>query len=337
MIETEVALPEYIQIEPVGQCNLRCQMCPIQFRKDGPPYGPPALMPLERFRAIIDEIAGLKELHLQGLGEPTIHPQFFDMVRYAVSRGVTVSTNTNMTLLTPERARQCVASGLDAVHVSIDGATAPTYERIRAGARFRRVLRNLKLLNAAKRDLQSQKPSIRMVNVAMRQNIHELPQLVRLAARLEIRSLFVQHLAHDFAESSLPSHYRPMRDFVQEQTLLCEDEERVIRIFSEARAAARECGVELRLPRVRPAQHAPGTPGRSRCDWPWRGMYFSYDGKSMPCCMIATPDRKNFGGVDQAKASDIWRGAEYEEFRRRLDSDDPPEICKTCSVYSRTF
>ncbi len=31
-------LPTYVQIEPVGQCNLRCQMCSIQFRQDGPPY-----------------------------------------------------------------------------------------------------------------------------------------------------------------------------------------------------------------------------------------------------------------------------------------------------------
>jgi hypothetical protein len=35
-----LALPTYAQIEPVGQCNLRCQMCSIQFRQDGPPHGP---------------------------------------------------------------------------------------------------------------------------------------------------------------------------------------------------------------------------------------------------------------------------------------------------------
>ena len=32
--------------------------------------------------------------------------------------------------------------------------------------------------------------------------------------------MFVQHLCHDFGESSLPEHYRPMREFVQQQTLL---------------------------------------------------------------------------------------------------------------------
>ena len=42
-------LPTYAQLEPVGQCNLRCQMCAIQFRQDGPPYGPPAFMAFERF------------------------------------------------------------------------------------------------------------------------------------------------------------------------------------------------------------------------------------------------------------------------------------------------
>ncbi len=77
-------LPTYVQIEPVGQCNLRCQMCSIQFRRDGPPYGPPAFMKFETFTQIVDRCEGLQELHLQGLGEPMMHPGFFDMVEYAV-------------------------------------------------------------------------------------------------------------------------------------------------------------------------------------------------------------------------------------------------------------
>src|SRR5579884_4279385 len=75
--------PTYIQMEPVGQCNLRCQMCSIQFRQDGPPYGPPAFMEFSTFTRIIDQFEGLRELHLQGLGEPMMHPRFFDMVAYA--------------------------------------------------------------------------------------------------------------------------------------------------------------------------------------------------------------------------------------------------------------
>ena len=47
-------LPDFVQIEPVGQCNLRCRMCPIQFRKDGPPYGPPAFMPFDTFVRLVE-------------------------------------------------------------------------------------------------------------------------------------------------------------------------------------------------------------------------------------------------------------------------------------------
>src|SRR5512135_1642007 len=104
-------LPTYVQIEPVGQCNLRCEMCPIQFRQDGPPYGPPAFMPFEKFTQLIDQFTTLKQLHLQGLGEPMMHPQFFEMVSYAAAKGVRVTTNTNLTLLNTKRAATCVSSG----------------------------------------------------------------------------------------------------------------------------------------------------------------------------------------------------------------------------------
>ncbi|HEX4591349.1 MAG TPA: radical SAM protein, partial [Gemmataceae bacterium] len=92
-------LPKFLQIEPVGQCNLRCQMCPIAFRQDGPPHGPPAFMPLETFTRLLDQFPELDELQLQGLGEPMMHPRLFDMVAYAVRRVKRVSTNSNMTLL----------------------------------------------------------------------------------------------------------------------------------------------------------------------------------------------------------------------------------------------
>src|SRR5438046_4799362 len=135
-------LPTFVQIEPVGQCNLRCQMCAIQFRNDGPPHGPPAFMPFETFTRIVAEFGAIEQLHLQGLGEPMMHPRFFDMVAYAAERGIRVTTNSNLTLLNARRAELCVTSGLDWLHVSIDGATAQTYQRIRVRATFQSVMTN---------------------------------------------------------------------------------------------------------------------------------------------------------------------------------------------------
>ena len=329
--------PSFVQIEPVGQCNLRCQMCPIQFRTDGPPNGPPAFMPFETFTRLVDQIPTMTELQLQGLGEPMMHPRFFDMVEYAAARGVEISTNSNLTLLTPARAERLVASGLHRLQVSIDGATPETYERIRVRSNWQKVVGNLNGLVAAKRRLGSELPRVSIVFVVMRQNLDELARLVRLAGQIGVTSVWVQHLCHDFGEDTLPAHYRPMHEFVAEQTLLSEDPARVDEAFGAARSAAAELGVDLRLPHTTTRPAPPGMRGPERCEWPWRGAYFSYDGQAMPCCMVATPDRINFGNAATDGVIPIWEGSAYQAFRDRLDSDDPPDICRSCAVYNRTF
>lgn len=330
-------LPSYVQIEPVGQCNLRCRMCPIRYRMDEGANEPLAFMSYAAFCRLVDQFPALSELHLQGMGEPLMHPRFFDMVRYAAARGIEVSTNTNLTLLTERRALECVQSGLRRIHVSLDGASAETYEFIRVRARFSRVLRHLNYLIDAKRRLQRQLPQIELVAVAMRKNLHELPALVRLAHEVGVDAVSVQHLCHDFSESTLPEKYVPMRAFVESETLLNEDPARVEAFFDAARADARAAGIALRLPNVRPRAHDAALGGRARCDWPWRGAYLSYDGQAMPCCMVATPDRVNFGNMVRDGAEAVWSNDSYNEFRQQLADGPPPEVCRGCAVYEGTF
>lgn len=324
-------LPRFIQIEPVGECNLRCRMCAIQFRTDGRPHGPAAFMPFERFTAIVDQFPGLRELQLQGLGEPFMHPRFFDMVRYASARGAEVSVNTNLSYMTERAAEECIASGLARLHASLDGATARTYERIRVRASFEKALRNLRRLIAARRAAGTAMPFVEITVVAMRENLGELHELVRLAASEGADAVAVQHLCHDFGEASLPAHYRPMRAFVEEQTLLSEAPDRVADAFARARAAAEAAGITLRLPSLHAPRAATG------CSWPSTGMYFSYAGDVMPCCMIGTPDRFNFGVADERNLAEVWNGDGYERFRSALASDRPPEICSSCAVYNGSF
>mgnify|MGYP000179707629 CR=1 FL=1 len=326
---------EFAQIEPVGQCNLRCQMCPVQFRPSGPPHGPLAFMPFAEFQRLLDQLPALKTLHLQGLGEPLMHPEFFRMVEYATARGIQVSTNTNLTLLSARRARQCVASGLYELHASLDAATPEVYERIRVRAQYTRVQRHLAALMQARRELASEHPRVRLVVVLMRQNLKELPALVRLASAHGVSSMFVQYLCHDYDDATLPARYRPMRDFIAHQGLDNDDGDAVNRCFAEARAEAERLGVTLRLPRTQP--RLTEARGAARCDWPWRGPYISYSGEVMPCCMVGTPDRAQLGSVTQHSIEAVWTGADYRSFRTALESDVPPEVCRSCSVYRGVF
>jgi radical SAM protein with 4Fe4S-binding SPASM domain len=329
-------LPHFVQIEPVGQCNLRCQMCPIQFRHDGPSGGV-AFMAYEEFTRLIDQFVGVQELHLQGLGEPMMHPRLYDMIAYAAGKGIYVTSTSNLTLLSPRRAEQCVRSGLKELNISVDSAIPEIYERIRVGSRLDRVARNVALLLETRERIGGQQPRLKIVAVLMQQTLDGLPQLVRLVHQWSIPELFVQHLCHDFAESSLPTEYRPMREFVDEQTLIGHDAAHIDCVFQETRAVAQALGVQLRLPSCQPNPYPPGTPGPTRCDWPWARAYVSYQGLAMPCCTIATPDRFNFGSMTTSGVEPIWNGAAYEVFREQLSSEKPPEICRTCSVYHRTF
>jgi radical SAM protein with 4Fe4S-binding SPASM domain len=330
-------LPTSIQIEPVGQCNLRCEMCPIQFRRDGPPNGPLAFMAWDTFTSLLEGFPDVKRLHLQGLGEPMMHPRFFDMVRYAADRGIEVTTNSNVTLLNEQRTERLLASGLETLYFSIDGATPGTYERIRKRAHYDQVVGNIERMLRLRDRLGSTKPGLRVVMVIMRQNLHELPELVSMAANWGAEEMFVQHLSHDFGEPTLPDEYRPMRDYIAEQTLANEDPDRIAQHFGEARERAAARGLKLRLPRTTPKRYPEGTTGRDRCDWPWTGAYISYEGYMMPCCMVATPDRMNFGKVTEHSLRSVWDGPEYTAFREQLNSETPPDICRSCSLYWGTF
>ena len=57
----------------------------------------------------------------------------------------------------------------------------------------------------------------------------------------------------------------------------------------------------------------------------------------MPCCMVATPDRINFGNMAKSSVAAVWNNSEYRSFRKQLDSDTPHEICRTCALYNGTF
>jgi radical SAM protein with 4Fe4S-binding SPASM domain len=336
--EREVAttappLPRFVQIEPVGQCNLRCQMCAIQFRRDGAPNGPLAFLAFDDFTRLVEGFGDVDELQLQGLGEPTMHPRFFDMVTWASARGIRVSTNTNLTLWSERRARQCIESGLATLHVSLDAANPGLYERIRRDAHFTKVLRNLRRVVAARTAARSPL-ELRIVTVLMRQNLDELPAIVRLAAAEGVGDVFVQYLCHDFEEASLPADYRPMREFIHQQALDSVPRERVARAFAAAQGAAAQCHVNLRLPPLAKAKAERAPP---RCDWPWRGAYVSYRGDAMPCCMVGTPDRVNFGNMLDDGVDTVWRSEPYQRFRAQLAADEPSPICRSCSLYRGLF
>jgi MoaA/NifB/PqqE/SkfB family radical SAM enzyme len=322
-------LPRFAQVEPIGRCNLACRMCAVNERGDEI-----AELPLERLREFLDAMPQLRELHLQGLGEPMLHPRFFDMVALAAGRGLRVTCNTNLTLLTEARARRCADSGLAAVYGSIDGASAEVYEAIRRKASFAKVLRNLGRLTAA-RDAAGGRPEVVVVTVLQRANLGELPALLRLVHAHGVGELQVQRLARDLAEPSLPARYIPIARYVGEQELRACDLPRAEEVFAQARAVAAELGMRLHLPALRPAADAPAR--GPRCTWPWDQLYLTAAGHLLPCCIVGTADIATFGKIFGSDPLAVWHGEAARGFRRALAEGPPPRVCGGCALYHHRF
>lgn len=117
-------LPGNIQIEPVGHCSRRWTKGADGLRDEGPQYSGPMLYRYDAFCRLVDQLAPRSELELRGIGEPLIHPRFFDMVAYAAQRGMRVSTESDLPALSKRRADECVASGLRHLRVRARSAGA---------------------------------------------------------------------------------------------------------------------------------------------------------------------------------------------------------------------
>lgn len=293
-------------------------------------------MSVEVFDALLAQLPGLQELHLQGLGEPLLHPEFFTLVEHAVARGIRVSANTNATLITPERARRCVSSGLSALSISLDGARAATYEAIRQQASFAKVTRNIERLVRARRQMKSQALSLRLVMVLMKSNLAELPALVELAARLGVYEVLVQRLASDLAESTLPARYLPVQAYLREAELRGHDLAEASEVFAFARERAARLGVALHLPRLTSARSA-GDAAQPGCDWPFDKLYVTAGGEALPCCMVGTPDRARLGNVLVDGVRAVWEGGVARQWRAGLLSGAPGPLCRGCALHRGTF
>lgn len=327
-------LPGHLQLEVTSACNLSCAMCLVSYR---PPVNRTAgAMPFALFQRLVDGTPGLRRLTLQGLGEPLLQPHLMKMVEYAKSRDIEVGFNTNAMLLSRARADQLVALGLDWLHVSLDGATAHTYEKIRSGADFQRVADNLSGLQDSRRKAGTAKPWVRVVFVAMRRNVEELPDLVRLLGDWGVDELHVQGLSHDFADTDPAGGYAGIRAFAHAESLEHANQQDIGHIFSRARQQAADSGVQLRLPNPQSAlpRRRPGQPG---CSWPWDAAYVTSSGTVQPCCMVMGDDRVSMGSLTDADLAEIWGGQAYSDFRSALLTDNPPEVCAGCSLYRGSF
>lgn len=199
-----------VRMDPNWVCNLKCAMCYFSTTRV---FGHDTKsMSIPLFTKIADDVFPRTRLLFFGCGAEPLMSRDFSQYAAIIGRHKVpfVSLLTNGQLLNAENIGSMIESRFNEITISVDGATAQTYESIRVGGRFERLLDNLRLANEMKTRLgRKGLLNLRFTFTAMRRNIAELPLLVELAARHRVASIRVRSLgswggALDFANEKLP-------------------------------------------------------------------------------------------------------------------------------------
>ncbi|MHB8881359.1 MAG: radical SAM/SPASM domain-containing protein [Thermodesulfovibrionales bacterium] len=136
-------------MEVTNACNLRCSMCFI-YGEGVKRRRPTGFMKRDVWQQAIDEMGSWPAkvtLDLHGAGEPLLHPELFEIVSHAKSKGnISVGFLSNATLLTREKADAVIETGLDWIGFSVDGAQKEIFESYRKGAVLEEVEANIDYL-----------------------------------------------------------------------------------------------------------------------------------------------------------------------------------------------
>ena len=222
--------PKKLNIEVTSRCNLNCDMCmrKVLMEESGD-------MSLETYKALLPVFPELESVNVIGIGEPLMNENIIEMIRLGKEHlppNGTFSITTNATLIDEKMAKNLVTSGLDDLVVSMDGATPETFNDIRKKATFDEVLKNIGLLNKAKKERKSKLPQLGFEFVAMKRNIAELPQLVDLAAMYRASFIIVTNLL-------------PHTEEMMKEVLYDYNSDKAIELFNDAKAEAKRRNLDL--------------------------------------------------------------------------------------------
>lgn len=174
--ELETDFPLYLQVELHQICNLRCHMCTIGIPEASAKYITQKHMSWELYEKIIleGEKYGCPSLNPQGINEPLLDKDLEDYIKFASKHGfIDIMMNTNATLLSEDRSKRLLESGITRLRFSLDAATKETYEKIRVGAKYDEVMENIQRFLKLKKEYGKGIPVIGVNFCKMRLNEHE--------------------------------------------------------------------------------------------------------------------------------------------------------------------
>ena len=295
-------LPGYIQVESTTKCNLRCRSC-IRPQERGSDIS------LDLYNSIIEQMVGLRRkrrtINLTGLGEPLLNPNIVSMVKHAKERGFRVGFFSNLTLMDEEMSVGLIDARIDYVQASFDSVCKETFEKMRLGADFDRIVENVKrLVETRNQRAMPYDTRITLFSTVSEENVEEIPKIIELGKSLGVDAVFFGRAHGSRIENPLsPARWKN---------------------FLEIKTGTKAL-----------------EQGDPQCI---RGVYVTFDGKVLPCGhfieMVSREEysRFAFGDLNSDSLSNIWFSNRYRQFRTRVILGGKCTYCpECCPVYEVRF
>lgn len=325
----EQITPCQVQLILSDLCNQNCGFC--AYRWDGyssnqlftagaklSSYGhnnPVRYLPYTKVLEILDDCCelGIPAIQLTGGGEPTVHPNFLDILQAIQERELELALVTNGVNLRPESIAYLAQAKW--VRISIDAGSQETYCRIRnvKAHHWERVWANLELLRRNKQ-LSCSDVVIGIGFVITKDNWKEITACAELAKSVGADNIRISAVFQDEGDGYFDWFYREAKELCREAKDMQDGRFHVFDLFGE------------RIEDLH--QHSP--------DYQFCGtqQFVTYIGGDMNvyrCCVLAYNEHGLLGSIKDQRFADLWRS---EEKRKKIAGFNA-QSCPKCMFNSK--
>jgi len=301
--------PTGIEIEVTTRCGLRCIMCEHTYWNE-----PKRDMSYEQFVGIIEQFPNLRWIGLTGIGEGSLHKDFNRMLGYLKERGILIDFFNTLNFVSKKDLKYWMSLPVNRLDVSIDAATEDTYEKVRVGGTYQRVIDNIAYLFECKGTT-----TVGFHYIIGKYNIGEVLQFIDLINALrQGKKTHIRYtrILHKFRE--VESSYIEIPKELQKKV----------------EKKGQEVGIEISWNADVPATKPPV----KRCLEFFEPFIF-VTGHVIPCCAGNEANGREYqketalGNILETPFPKIWAGKEYSELRKQIRKGRVPIPCSGCPLY----
>ncbi len=174
-----LSAPTLVYLQLTRYCNLACKHC---WAEAG--AARPRELTILDIKEVLDQMSkmGVYKMRLGG-GEPLGRSDWYEIISHANSRGIKVSLATNATMATRAVAAKLGELDIEEIKVSMEAGSEKSYDYIRGDRAYRKAVRGIKNL------LELSKAPVYFHTVLQRDNLTEIPALVKQAERFEVKRI----------------------------------------------------------------------------------------------------------------------------------------------------